>query len=60
MLMMVSVAVLASASASPRHGNHDSAGLFGRKTARTACPVGQRYSSFYKECVHGWTQASVR
>jgi hypothetical protein len=60
MLMVLSVAMLATAGNQPRAGQRDSSGLFARKSAKAACPAGMRYSSFYAECVHGWTFASSR
>ncbi len=60
MLMVVSVAMLAMAGNQPRAGQRDQAGLFARKSAKSGCPSGMRYSSFYAACVHGWTLASSR
>ncbi len=60
MMVVMSIAIMASASASPRAGNRDAFSLFGHKTAKAACSLGTHYSSFYKECVHGVTQVSTR
>ena len=58
MLMLVTLVVFAYAEASPRAGHREASHLFSRKVAKTNCPVGSRYSSFYNECVHSWVQVS--
>ena len=50
-LMFVTLAVFAYAQSSARAGQRDASGLFSRKVAKTSCPLGSRYSSFYNECV---------
>jgi hypothetical protein len=60
MLMFLTVAIFAYAEAAPRHGQRDSSRLFSRKVAKTTCPLGSHYSTFYNGCTHTWalTQAS--
>ena len=56
MLMFVTLAVFAYAEAAPRAGHYESSSLFSRKSAKTSCPLGSHYSSFYNECVRSWAQ----
>ena len=57
--LLLMTLVFAYAEASPRSGNRDSAGLFGRSSAsKYSCPLGSHYSSFYGECTRSFTHVS--
>ena len=57
-LMLLSVAVLAYAEASPRSGQRE-ASLFGRSVPKSSCPLGSRYSSFYSACTRSFVPVSM-
>ena len=51
MMMLMTLAVVAYAEASPRIGSREGSGLFGRSSVtKHSCPLGSHYSSFYGEC----------
>ena len=50
-MMLMTMAVIAYAEASPRSGSRESASLFSRaSSSKHSCALGSHYSSFYGEC----------